>query len=141
MIPDTKHKNKHINTLKAIKAEEGIGDNIYKRLCQTGIMSPQSSMSYPKSIGRTPLGPIVSNKGAVTIRVVKELTHILRPLVGYSTHLIRTTHVFGDQEKTIRLEEGKGITSYDMKVLFSSNLMTLPSLSSNIMLPFGNIFH
>ena len=41
----------------------------------------------------TPLRPIVSSCGSVPYGVAKELTKILKPLVGKSPHHINNTHV------------------------------------------------
>ena len=43
--PTNKQKNKLINIPQIIKAEGGLGDNTYKRLCSTGAGHP-SSMGY-----------------------------------------------------------------------------------------------
>ena len=44
----------------------------------------------------------------------------LRPLVGYSAHHIRNTETFVDQVRTIRIVQWECITSYNVKVLFTS---------------------
>ena len=76
-------------------------------------------MDDQKSI-RTPLKPTVSSRGAVTYGVAKELTNILRPLVGHSPHQSKNTQKFVEQVKACRLEEGDYITSYDIKPPFTS---------------------
>ena len=69
---------------KTIKAEEGISDTIYKRLYPT-------EASTPKHYGLTkvhkegvPLRPIIPSREAVTYESAKELSRILKPLVGRS---------------------------------------------------------
>ena len=47
----------------------------------------------------TPLRPIVSSCGFVTYVVAKELTKILKPLVGKSLHHINSTQDFVEQIK------------------------------------------
>ena len=77
-------------------------------------------MGYPTSTKRHPLRPIVSSTGAITYRVARELANILRLLVRHSPHHIKNTQTFLEQVKSIRLEKGECITSYDVKALFTS---------------------
>ena len=88
---------------------------------------PQNSVGYPRSTKRTsPLDP-VSSRDAVPYEVAKELAKILRPLVEHSPHHIKNTQDFEEQVESIRLEYAEYITSYDVKTLFTSVLVTLPS--------------
>ena len=68
----------------------------------------------------TPLGPIVSSCGSVTYDVAKELTQILKPLVGKSPHHINITQDFVEQVKNVTLLPGKCLSSYDVIALFTS---------------------
>ena len=68
----------------------------------------------------TPLRPTVSSCGSVTYGVAKELTKILKPLVGKSPHHINSTHDFVEQVKHINLAPGECLSSYDVSALFSS---------------------
>ena len=68
----------------------------------------------------TPLIPIVSSCGSVTYGVAKELTKILKPLVGKSPHHINSTHDFVEQVKHITLVPGECLSSYDVCALFTS---------------------
>ena len=68
----------------------------------------------------TPLRPIVSSCGSVTYGVAKELTKILKPLVGKSPHHINSTHDFVEQVKQLTLEPGECLSSYDVSALFTS---------------------
>ena len=95
-------------------------DTTYKRLYPTDAGPPQLLLAtQDPQIGHTHRSR-VSSRGAVTCRVAKVLANILRPLVEYSSHHIRNTQDFVDQVKSIRLWEGKYITSFDVKVLFTS---------------------
>ena len=67
-----------------------------------------------------PLRPIVSSCGLVTYGVAKELTKILKPLVGKSPHHINSTHDFVEQVKHINLAPGECLSSYDVSALFTS---------------------
>ena len=67
-----------------------------------------------------PLRTIVSSCGSVTYGVAKELTKILKPLVGKSPHHINSTHDFVEQVKHINLAPGECLSSYDVSALFTS---------------------
>ena len=68
----------------------------------------------------TPLRPIVSICGSVTYGVAKELTKILKPLVGKSPHHINSTQDFVEQIKNLILLPGECLSSYDVTALFTS---------------------
>ena len=89
--PTTKHKNRLINILKSIKAEGGIDNTTYKRLYPTGAGSPKY-YGLPKIHKQgVPLRPIISSRGSATYETAKELAKILKPLVGKSPTMSRTT--------------------------------------------------
>ena len=71
----------------------------------------------------TPLRPIVSSCGLVTYCVAKELTKILKPLVGKSFHPINGTQEFVEQVNKVTLLPGECISSYDVTALFTSVLV------------------
>ena len=52
--------------------------------------------------------------------VAKELSRILRPLVGKSPHHIKNTGDFVQQVRGIKLQPTECITSYDVSALFTS---------------------
>ena len=80
--PTNKLKNRLITLLKKIKSEGGMSDATYKRLYPTGAGSPKF-YGLPKVHKQgTPLRPIVSSIGAATYQTSKELSRILKPLVG-----------------------------------------------------------
>ena len=62
----------------------------------------------------------MSSCGSVTYGVAKELTKILKPLVGKSPHHITSTQDFAEQAKQIILEPGECLSSYDVSALFTS---------------------
>ena len=66
------------------------------------------------------LRPIVSSRGSITYGVAKELSHIIKPLVGQSPHHLKNTQHFIQQLQGKRLEPGEVITSFDVKALFTS---------------------
>ena len=68
----------------------------------------------------TPLRPIVSSCGSVTYGVAKELTKILKPLVGKSPYHINSTQDFVEQAKHITLASGECLNFYDGSALFTS---------------------
>ena len=62
----------------------------------------------------------MSSCGSVTYDVAKELTKILKPLVGKSPHHINSTHDFVEQVKHINLAPVECLSSYDVSALFTS---------------------
>ena len=66
-----------------------------------------------------PLRPKVSSS-SINYEVPKELSRILRPLVGKSPHHIKNIGDFVQQVKWIRVQPGEGVTSYDVSALFTS---------------------
>ena len=79
----------------------------------------------PKFYGKihkqdTPPRPIVSSCGSVTYGVAKELSKILKPLVGKSPYHINGTQDFVEQVKSITLLPGECLSPYDVSVLFTS---------------------
>ena len=80
--PTNKYKNKLIFLLKNNKTEGGMDEVTYRRLYPTGA-SPPKFYGLPK-VHKTgmSLRPIVSSIGVVTYETSKELSRILKPLVG-----------------------------------------------------------
>ena len=118
--PTTRHKNKLITLLKSIKAESGIQENTYKKLYPTGASSPKY-YGLPKvhKIG-IPLRPIVSSVGSVSNETAKELSKILKPLVGNTPYSVRNTKDFIHSIQNIRLQDDECMVSYDVEALFTS---------------------
>ena len=86
-------------------------ENTYRRVYPTG-------SSVPKFYGLpeihkkdVPLRPIVSSIGSVTYGVAKELSRILKPLVGKSIYHVDNSKEFAEEIRNTRLEEGECITS------------------------------
>ena len=118
--PTNKLKNKLINLLKKIKAEGGISDQLYKKMYPTGAVAPKF-YGPPKIHKRDiPLKHIVSGRGSINYEVAKELSRILRPLVGNFPHHIKNTCDFVQHMKGITLQANECITSYDVSALFTS---------------------
>ena len=68
----------------------------------------------------TPLRPIVSSSGPVTYGLAKELTKIIKPLVGNSPHDINSTQDFVELVKKVALLPRECVSSYDVTALFNS---------------------
>ena len=119
--PTSQLKNKIITLLKDIKQTGGLTTQKYKQLYPTSAVPPPKFYGLPKihKTG-TPLRPIVSSRGSITYGVAKELSHIIKPLVGQSPHHLKNTQHFIQQLQGKRLEPGEIITSYDVKALFTS---------------------
>ena len=118
--PTNKYKNKLISLLKNIKTEGGIDEVTHRRLYPTGASSPKFH-GLPK-VHRTgiPLRPTVSSIGDVTYETSKELSRILKSLVGRSPYQGQNNKEFIQQIEGIKLRSDKIIMSYDVKALFTS---------------------
>ena len=118
--PTNKYKKKLIGLLKSIKASGGINEATYRKLYPTGAGSLKF-YGLPKLHKEgTPLRPIVSSIGAVTYATSKELSRILKPLVGKSPYHICNNHDFIEHLKTITLGPEEVMVSYDVRALFTS---------------------
>ena len=118
--PTNRLKTKLINLLKKIKSEGGITDQLYKKMYPTGAVAPKF-YGLPKIHKRDfPLRPIVSSRASTNYEGAKELSRILRPLVGNSPHYIKNTADFVQQLKGITLKANESIVSYDVSALFTS---------------------
>ena len=118
--PTTRYKNKLISILMSIQAEGGMNEVTYRRLYPTGDSSPKF-YGLPKVHKQgMPLKPIVSSTGAVTYQTAKELSKILKPLVGKSPHHAHNNEEFLHHLKGIQLGLDEVIISYDVKALFTS---------------------
>ena len=118
--PTNKYRTKLISLLKSIKAEGGIDESTYKRLYHTGAESPKF-YGLPKAHKEgTPLRHIVSSIGAVTYSTSKELSRILKSLVGKSPHHIHNNQDFMEHLKGIQLGPDEIMVSYDVRALFTS---------------------
>ena len=62
----------------------------------------------------------MSSKGSINYEVAKELSRILKLLVGSSPHHIKNTEDFVQQLKGITLQANEDIASYDVSALFTS---------------------
>ena len=118
--PTNKLKNKLINKLKKIKNVTSMDDNTYRRMHPTGAVVPKF-YGLPKiHKSNTPLRPIVSSIGSVTYGVAKELSRIIKPVVGSTEYHVNNSKEFIEEIKNFKLEEGECITSYDISALFTS---------------------
>ena len=118
--PTTKHKNKLINLLKSIKAEGGIDDNIYRRLYPTGAVPPKYYGLPKVHKPGMPLRPIISSVGSVTHATAKELTRIIKPLVGGSSHHVQNNQDFLQSIEGTQLKPEEEMMSFDVEALFTS---------------------
>ena len=118
--PTTRYKNKLISLVKTIKAEGGIKESTYKRLYPTGAVTPKY-YGLPKVHKKgIPLRPIVSSIGSVTYETAKELSRILKLLVGRSPNHIKNNQDLIHSLEEIRLKPEECMMSFDVKALFTS---------------------
>ena len=83
-----------LSLLKTIRAVDGINEVTYRRLYPTGTGSPKF-YGLPKIHKEgMPVRPIVSSIGAVTYETSKELSRILKPLVGKSPYQVQNNQEF-----------------------------------------------
>ena len=95
-------------------------ENTYRKMYPTGV-SPPKFYGLPKiHKKKIPLSPIVSSIGSVSYGVAKELTRIIKPLMGCSQHHVNNSKKFADEMKEIKLEEGESNTSYDVTAFLTS---------------------
>ena len=118
--PTNKLKTRQICLLKQIKTEGGMNVATYKMLYPTGAGSPKFYGLPNVHKQGTPLRPIVSSIGAVTYQTSKELSRILRPLVGKSIHHIHNNQDLLEDLKGKTLAFDEVMMSYDVKALFTS---------------------
>ena len=68
----------------------------------------------------TPLRPVVATCGTSTYALAKSLAAVLKPLVGYSGRILRSTSDLIDVMKTVTVNDDELPVSYDVKSLFTS---------------------
>ena len=113
-------KTKLISLLRKIKADGGIEEQLYKKMYPTGDVAPKF-YGLPKIHKRDiPLRPTVSSRGSISYEVAKELSRILRPLVGKSPYHIKNTGDFVQQVRGINIQPTECVSSYDVSALFTS---------------------
>ena len=116
----TADKGVLINILKWVKSQTSLDSVTYKSMYPSGCVPPNSMGSTKIHKLDTPIRPIVSSCGSVTYGVAKELTKILKQLVGKSPHHINSTHDSLEQVKQFTLAPGECLSSYDVSALFTS---------------------
>ena len=95
-------------------------ENIYKKVYPTGASAPKF-YGLPKIHKEdVPPRPIVSSIGSVTYGVAKELSRILKSLVGNSIYHVNNSKEFAEEIRNIKLERGECITSFDVTALYTS---------------------
>ena len=97
-----------------------MNDNLYKRLYPTGANAPKFYGLPKVHKDDTPLRPIVSSVGSVSNETAKELSRILKPLVGKTEHHVKNAKDFIDSIQDIRMNPNECLVSYDVEALFTS---------------------
>ena len=118
--PTNKLKNKLISLLKKTKAEGGINDQVYMNMYPTGAVAPKFYGLLKIHKRHISLRPIISSRGSINYEVAKELSRILRLLVGSSPTTSKTLGAFTQQLKGITLKANENIVSYDVSACFTS---------------------
>ena len=81
-----------------------MNDNLYKRLYPTGANAPKFYGLPKVHKENIPLRPIVSSVGSVSYETAKELSRILKPLVGKTEHHVKNAKEFINSIQDIRIE-------------------------------------
>ena len=95
--------------LRKIKADTGMQENTYRKMYPTEASSPKFYGLPKKHRKNIPLRPIVSSIGSVTYGVAKEISRIMKPLMGTSEHHVKNTKEFADEIRKTKLEEGNAL--------------------------------
>ena len=103
-----------------MKEERNIDENTYKKVYPTGASAPKFYGLTKIHKENVPLRPIVSSIGSVTYGVAKELSTILKPLVGNCSHHVNNSKEFAEEIRNIKLERGECLTSFDVTTLYTS---------------------
>ena len=105
--PTNSLKNKLITILKDIKQTGGLNNTKYKQLYPTSAV-PSKFYGLPKihKVG-TPSRPIVSSRGFITYGVAKELTYIIKPLVGQSPYYLKTPNTSSNSYRAKGWNQGR----------------------------------
>ena len=117
--PTNKLKARLIQTLRRIKRDTNIREDMYKVTYPTGCIAPKFYRLPKIHKTGTPLRPIVSSRGSVTYGVAKVIAKVLSPLVGKSPHHIQSTSVFVSEVRVGTLLLGECLSSYDVTSLFT----------------------
>ena len=92
--PTTKYKNRLISLLKTIMSEGRIDEVTYKMLYPTGAGTPKFYGLPKVHKAGMPHRPIVSSIRVVSYETSKELSRILKPLVGQSPYYVHNNKKF-----------------------------------------------
>ena len=96
-----------------------MNENLYKKLYPTGASSPKFYGLPKVHKDGIPLRPIVSSVGSVSYETAKELSRILKPLVGKTEHHVKNAKDFIESIHDITLEQDECLVSYDVEALFT----------------------
>ena len=117
--PTKKIKAKLITILKKVISQTGFASNTYKAMYPTGCSAPKFYRLPKIHKPDTPLRPIMSSHVSVTYGVAKELTKILKPLVGKSPHHVHSNQDIVEQANKVTLMPGECLSSYDVIAQFT----------------------
>ena len=117
--PTSKLEKKLNNMLRGLWEAGEINKIGYDRLRATYSATPQL-YGLPKiHKPEVPLRPIVSSIDSPTYNLAKFLTRIISPLTGKTSTFIKDSGDFVEKARSIRLEEGSILVSFDVTSLFT----------------------
>ena len=117
--PTSKLEKKLNNMLRGLWEAGEINKIGYDRLRATYSATPQL-YGLPKiHKPEVPLRPIVSSIDSPTYNLAKFLTRIISPLTGKTSTFVKDSGDFVEKARSIRLEEGSILVSFDVTSLFT----------------------
>ncbi len=120
--PTSSLQRQLIEKLKAMKNSGNLSEQQYKQMRPTGNKSPAPKFYGLPKIHKegTPFRSIVSSCGSLSHGTAKELTRILKPLIGQNGHNINNTKDFVDRISSRQLSDGEIQVSFDVSNLFGN---------------------
>ena len=111
-----------LSLLRSLRTSKKISEAFYERV------RPSEGSSKPALFyGRVklhkpsqPLRPVVSTCGTSTYALARQLSSILRPLVGSSGRTLKNTAELVEEFDNVVLQDDEMLVSYDVKSLFTS---------------------
>ena len=112
---------KLLSLLRSLKKNGKITDRYYDQV-QPSVGASKPELFYGRAKlhePSTPLRLVVATCGTSTYALAKSLAAVLKPLVGYSGRILRSTSDLIDVVKTVTVNDDELLVSYDVKSLFT----------------------
>ena len=111
-----------LERLQTLRKEGKITEEFYNKVRPSEGSSKQALFYGPVKLHKPSarLRPVVATRGTATYALARELSRILRPLVGCSGRALRKTIDLVDKLDDVVLRDDEMFVSYDVKSLFTS---------------------